>query len=51
MPEKAPDLYKELCDSNFIIFKGDLNYRKLVGDRYWPLSTQFKVIVIKKFYF
>ncbi|KAI1719339.1 protein-glutamate O-methyltransferase [Ditylenchus destructor] len=41
MEAKAPDLYNELKSSSLIIFKGDLNYRKLVGDRYWPIGTPF----------
>ncbi|VDN05355.1 unnamed protein product [Thelazia callipaeda] len=43
MAEKSPDLYHKLSQSSLIIFKGDLNYRKLVGDLDWPLDTPFKV--------
>uniref|UniRef100_A0A1I7XV13 Sugar phosphate phosphatase n=1 Tax=Heterorhabditis bacteriophora TaxID=37862 RepID=A0A1I7XV13_HETBA len=43
MPLLAPDLYKDLSASSFIIFSGDLNYRKLVGDREWPYQTAFKL--------
>jgi damage-control phosphatase, subfamily III len=43
MEEKAPDLYNQMCQSSLIIFKGDLNYRKLVGDRQWPWQTPFNV--------
>ncbi|CAG9534988.1 unnamed protein product [Cercopithifilaria johnstoni] len=42
MAEKAPDLHRELSQSSLIIFKGDYNYRKLVGDLEWPLDTPFK---------
>lgn len=41
MEEKASDLYGQLSGSALLIFKGDLNYRKLVGDREWPLQTAF----------
>ncbi|KAI1720930.1 protein-glutamate O-methyltransferase [Ditylenchus destructor] len=41
MEAKSPELYNELKTSSLIIFKGDLNYRKLVGDRYWPIDTPF----------
>uniref|UniRef100_A0A915CIZ6 Sugar phosphate phosphatase n=1 Tax=Parascaris univalens TaxID=6257 RepID=A0A915CIZ6_PARUN len=43
MPKYAADLYKDLSEAALIIFKGDLNYRRLVGDREWPLDTPFKV--------
>lgn len=43
MSSIAPDLYETLSKSSMIIFKGDLNYRKLVGDLKWHLLTPFKV--------
>ncbi|XP_072256449.1 damage-control phosphatase ARMT1 isoform X2 [Pyxicephalus adspersus] len=41
MEEVAPDLYAELKKSDLILFKGDLNFRKLVGDRKWEFCTPF----------
>lgn len=39
MPEV---LYQELSDtSNLAVVKGDANYRRVLGDRYWPLDTPF----------
>ncbi|KAH3666699.1 hypothetical protein WICMUC_005516 [Wickerhamomyces mucosus] len=35
------DLYKDLLNSKLIIFKGDMNYRKLTGDRRWDPTTKF----------
>lgn len=37
-----PKLYDELAKNKLVIFKGDLNYRKLVGDIYWEPTTSFK---------
>ncbi|CAL2047859.1 hypothetical protein CAEBREN_22604 [Caenorhabditis brenneri] len=42
MDREAPELFKEFCSSSLLIFKGDLNYRKLVGDRDWNMDTSFK---------
>ena len=36
----SPSLRKDSCD--FIVFKGDLNYRKVVFDAKWPTTTPFK---------
>ncbi|WP_211840399.1 damage-control phosphatase ARMT1 family protein [Saccharopolyspora hirsuta] len=35
------DLRNELASAAVTILKGDLNYRRLVGDRYWPATTPF----------
>ena len=43
MQSEAPGLYKELGKSNLILFKGDLNYRKLARDRKWNPTTPFDI--------
>jgi hypothetical protein len=42
MPSKAPALFKELQNSYLVIFKGDLNYRKLTRDGMWPHTTTYE---------
>lgn len=39
MNSVAPDLHRSLAESSLIIFKGDLNYRKLFSDRKWSSTT------------
>ncbi|KAM9665579.1 damage-control phosphatase ARMT1 isoform 2-T3 [Trichechus inunguis] len=41
MSQVAPDLYAELQKADLILFKGDLNYRKLTGDRKWAFTIPF----------
>ncbi|KAF4981876.1 hypothetical protein FZEAL_2396 [Fusarium zealandicum] len=41
LPSENPELHEELKPAELIIFKGDLNYRKLTGDAWWPATTPF----------
>lgn len=43
MAVHAPELYSTLSAAKCLIFKGDLNYRKLMGDINWESTTQFPV--------
>ncbi|XP_076815430.1 damage-control phosphatase ARMT1-like isoform X2 [Clavelina lepadiformis] len=43
MNESSSELYKYFSSSDLVLFKGDLNYRKLVGDLDWPHDTSFKM--------
>jgi hypothetical protein len=42
MPSHDSALYSDLSLADLLIFKGDLNYRKLLGDLNWPHSHDFK---------
>ncbi|KAI4281297.1 MAG: hypothetical protein L6R38_003792 [Xanthoria sp. 2 TBL-2021] len=41
LPSSAPDLNQDLKESELVIFKGDLNYRKLAGDAMWSTIVPF----------
>lgn len=45
MNKLAPELGQWLSGSGLVIFKGDLNYRKLAGDVKWPVSTPFPTAI------
>lgn len=39
------ELQEDLTTSQLLIFKGDANYRRLLGDRHWPFTTPFEKVV------
>ncbi|KAL7388022.1 hypothetical protein ABVT39_005526 [Epinephelus coioides] len=41
MAADAPDLHATLQGADLVLFKGDLNYRKLTGDRQWDHTVGF----------
>jgi hypothetical protein len=38
-------LKQDLAQSQLLVYKGDANYRRLLGDRHWPSSTAFQEVV------
>lgn len=44
-PKVAPKVYAKLAEAHLVIFKGDLNYRKLMGDINWPFDSKFTQVL------
>lgn len=45
MPNTAKDLFEDLQQSELVLFKGDLNYRKLTSDATWDPTTPFTTAI------
>lgn len=45
MAEVRPILYADLAQAHLVLFKGDLNYRKLLGDFNWDFGTAFETVL------
>lgn len=43
MTKYDKNLYKKLAEAKLVIFKGDLNYRKLFGEKNWDPTTPVDV--------
>ena len=43
--EAPPDLWADLARSALVISKGDVNYRRWLGDARWPPATSLKTII------
>ncbi|KAI9482649.1 MAG: hypothetical protein EXX96DRAFT_117673 [Benjaminiella poitrasii] len=42
MKDEAPALFEDMKKADVVLYKGDLNYRKLVFDCDWPITTSFQ---------
>ncbi|GAA98802.1 uncharacterized protein L969DRAFT_76534 [Mixia osmundae IAM 14324] len=45
LKSEAPDLFLDLSESDLVMFKGDLNHRKLTYDCHAPPSTPFDIAI------
>ncbi|EMR69817.1 putative venom protein 2 protein [Eutypa lata UCREL1] len=45
LPPLDKELYEDLKESELVVFKGDLNYRKLTGDAAWDPTTPFTTAI------
>jgi hypothetical protein len=43
--EMPVDLFDQISQADLVISKGDANYRRLLGDRHWPIDLQFASVV------